>query len=83
MSFAEIAKGKEGTVITNLLSIFGVIEDQQLRELFDFMPPRNYLRIVNGLRHDGSISWSKGGHFIFSSKCVLDRIDVESRVEAR
>lgn len=80
MSFAEAVKGKEEIAILNLVSIFGVIEDQQLRDLFDFLPSRSYLRIIKEFQHNGVISWSEDRHFIFSSKPLFERIDIDGRV---
>ena len=80
MSFATMVKGKESTVILNLISIFGVIEDQQLRELFDFMSGNQYLHIIKELQHNSVISWSENRHFIFSSRPLFERIDIDGRI---
>ena len=51
MSFASKYRGKELTVMVKLLSVFGVVEVRQMRELFSHLDTKKYGKIMeNRLR---------------------------------
>ncbi len=73
MKFANTARGQEVAYIIRLLTIFGVVEQRQLRSLFDFMSNRAYGEVLARIRMEGLAHFSKDGQFIATNRYSLDR----------
>ena len=52
MSFASKYRGKELTVMVKLLSVFGVVEVRQMRELFSHLDTKKYGKIMTLLHRE-------------------------------
>ena len=55
MSFASKYRGKELTVMVKLLSVFGVVEVRQMRELFSHLDTKKYGKIMTLLHREGMV----------------------------
>ena len=53
MKFANEVRGHEVAVIIRLLTIFGVVEQRQMRLLFNHMSNRAYGQALSLLRREG------------------------------
>ncbi len=53
MKFAYAARDREVAFMIRLLTIFGVVEQRQMRLLFDHMSNRSYGQILARLRQEG------------------------------
>lgn len=72
MKFANAARGQEVVFIIRLLTIFGVVEQRQMRLLFDHMSNRPYGQILDRLRREGLAYFSPDGQFLATSRYSLD-----------
>lgn len=82
MSIAKKSKGCEVATITQLLSIMGAVEDQQLRKLFSHLSDQQYGQVLYHLQRKGAICRSKDGRFIAMSRMALERTDMQASVMA-
>lgn len=73
MKFANAARGLEVAFVIRLLTIFGVVEQRQMRLLFDHMSNRSYGQILARLRREGLAYFSPDGQFLATSRYSLDR----------
>ena len=55
MTFARAVKNKELAYISRLLSIFGVVEERQMRLLFQHLEAKDYGKIMTRLHREGMI----------------------------
>ena len=58
MKFAYAARDREVAFIIRLLTIFGVVEQRQMRLLFDHMSNRSYGQILARLRQEGCLLYT-------------------------
>ena len=72
MKFANAARGQEVVFIIRLLTIFGVVEQRQMRLLFDHMSNRSYGQILDRLRREGLAYFSPDGQFLATNRYSLD-----------
>jgi len=72
MKFSKASKNKEITVIIQLLTIFGTIEQRQLRILFDYMSENDYGKILTVLKREGIAYFSPDGRYISTNRYSLD-----------
>lgn len=72
MKFANAARGREVAFFIRLLTIFGVVEQRQMRLLFDHMSNRSYGQILARLRREGLAYFSPDGQFLATSRYSLD-----------
>lgn len=74
MKFSGTMKGRELTVIIKLLTIFGVVEQRQLRLLFDYMPTNAYGKVLSHLKREGLAYFSVDGRYDIkgSSDVLID-----------
>jgi len=80
MSFARMAKNKELAVISTLLAHFGVVEERQMRALFEHLSDMAYGKILSRLRTEGLIYLSPDSKYLASSQYTFKRTDKESSV---
>ena len=73
MKFANTARGQEVAYIIRLLTIFGVVEQRQMRLLFNYMSNRAYGEVLSRIRLEGLAYFSKDGQFIATNRYSLDR----------
>lgn len=72
MKFANAARGLEVAFVIRLLTIFGVVEQRQMRLLFDHLSNRSYGQILARLRREGLAYFSPDGQFLATSRYSLD-----------
>lgn len=72
MKFAYAARDREVAFIIRLLTIFGVVEQRQMRLLFDHLSNRSYGQILARLRREGLAYFSPDGQFLATSRYSLD-----------
>ena len=82
MSFARISKKKEVIYITRLLSIFGVVETQQMRELFSHLPNEKYGQLLIKLKREGYLRYSSNGQYLSSAEIPMDNSRIADSVRA-
>lgn len=71
MKFAYAARDHEVVFIIRLLTIFGVVEQRQMRLLFDHLSNRSYGQILARLRREGLAYFSPDGQFLATSRYSL------------
>lgn len=72
MKFAYAARDREVAFIIRLLTIFGVVEQRQMRLLFNHLSNRSYGKILARLRREGLAYFSPDGQFLATSRYSLD-----------
>lgn len=72
MKFAYAARDREVAFVIRLLTIFGVVEQRQMRLLFDHLSNRSYGQILARLRREGLAYFSPDGQFLATSRYSLD-----------
>lgn len=65
-----------------LLTIFGVVEQRQMRLLFDHMSNRSYGQILARLRQEGLAYFSPDGQFLATSRYSLDHGKTQEAIMA-
>ena len=71
MKYSRTSKGRVLPVAIQILTIFGVVEQRQLRLLFDFLSDNNFGKILSLLKREGFIFISPDGKFIASSRYTM------------
>ena len=77
MKFAYAARDREVAFIIRLLTIFGVVEQRQMRLLFNHLSNRSYGQILARLRREGLAYSYRGSpedlrHHHASAQCLYD-----------
>ena len=72
MKFSNTVRRREVAFMIRLLTIFGVVEQRQMRLLFDHMSNRSYGQILARLRQEGLAYFSPDGQFLATSRYSLD-----------
>ena len=80
MSFASMVKERQVVYITRLLSIFGVVEERQMRSLFSFLNDQRYGAMISVLHREGTAKRSPDAKYIASSRMSLTRTDIKTSV---
>ena len=80
MSFASRSSKKELLIISRLLSIFGIVEERQMRILFKHLPPKNYGKIMTRLHREGLLYYTPDGKYIASNSIQAKNSDCRSGV---
>ena len=80
MSFASKTKKKEVPVISQLLSIFGIVEERQMRILFKHLSPKNYGRIMTRMHREGLLYYTPDGKYIACNETQARRADRKNSV---
>jgi len=80
MSFVGTVKGRELAYITRILSVFGVVEERQMRTLFTFLSDKDYGRIMTRLQREGLVYRTSDAKYLAVSEFTYAKADVESSV---
>ena len=68
MLFSRASKGREVAYITELLSIFGIVEVRQMRRLFSHLSNAQYGQIISRLEREGIIYHDPGGQYLSTNR---------------
>ena len=71
MKYSRTSKGRVLPVAIQILTIFGVVEQRQLRLLFDFLSDNEFGKILSLLKREGFVFISADGKFISSSRYTM------------
>lgn len=80
MSFASKYRGKELTVMVKLLSVFGVVEVRQMRELFSHLDTKKYGKIMTLLHREGMVYTTPDAKYLASNRMSAAKVDISSSV---
>lgn len=80
MSFASKYRGKELTVMVKLLSVFGVVEVRQMRELFSHLDAKKYGKIMTLLHREGMVYTTPDAKYLASNRMSAAKVDISSSV---
>ena len=72
MSFSHVYKGRELAVIGQILSVFGVVKQCQLRQLFSYMSDNDYGKILSVLKREGLAYFTSDGRYISTSRYSMN-----------
>ena len=75
MSFAGTVRNRELVYITKLLSIFGVVENKQMRKLFSHLEDSEYGKILGRLHREGMAYRVPDSAYLASSQFTANRVD--------
>lgn len=79
---STIERDMESESMIRLLTIFGVVEQRQMRLLFDHMSNRSYGQILARLRQEGLAYFSPDGQFLATSRYSLDHGKTQEAIMA-
>ena len=82
MKFSNTVRRREVAFMIRLLTIFGVVEQRQMRLLFDHMSNRSYGQILARLRQEGLAYFSPDGQFLATSRYSLDHGKTQEAIMA-
>ena len=82
MKFSNTVRRREVVFMIRLLTIFGVVEQRQMRLLFDHMSNRSYGQILARLRQEGLAYFSPDGQFLATSRYSLDHGKTQEAIMA-
>ena len=80
MSFVGTVKDRELAYITRILSIFGVVEERQMRKLFSHLNDKDYGRIMARIHREGLAYRNADAKYLAVSEFTLEKTDIESSV---
>ena len=80
MTFARAVKNKELAYISRLLSIFGVVEERQMRLLFQHLEAKDYGKIMTRLHREGMIYRTPDAKYLAPSELTAMRTDRRNSV---
>ena len=72
MPFSQAYKGRELAVITQILAIFGVVEQPQLRQFFDYMNDNEYGKVLSVLKREGLAYFTSDGRYVSTSRYAMN-----------
>ena len=78
--FSSMTRGKEVAYITQLLSIFGIAEVRQMRQLFSHLPDAKYGKIMARLHQEGIIYHDPSGKYLSTSRYAIDKARVPDSI---
>lgn len=81
MSFAGMTKGKELTFIVKLISIFGIVEERQMRQMFSHLEDRDYGKIMTRLYREGMAYLTTDAKYLASNRYSVEKMNLESSVD--
>ena len=82
MKFSNTVRRREVAFMIRLLTIFGVVEQRQMRLLFDHMSNRSYGQVLARLRQEGLAYFSPDGQFLATSRYSLDHGKTQEAIMA-
>lgn len=80
MSFAMRLKGREMAYVTNILTIFGVLEQRQIRRMLEHMTDDEYSKLLARLYREGQIHLANGGNLLAASRLTMGKADSENSI---
>ena len=80
MSFVGTVKDRELAYITRLLSVFGVVEERQMRTLFSYLNDKDYGRIMTRIHREGLAYRTADAKYLAASEFTFEKTDIESSV---
>ena len=80
MSFAMRLKGREMAYVTNILTIFGVLEQRQIRRMLEHMTDDEYSKLLARLYREGQIHLANGGNLLAASRLTMNRTDSQDSI---
>ena len=82
MSFKQVVSKREIHCIAMLLSVFGVVEAEQMRRLFGHLSDAQYGSIMSRMRRDGVFCTSSDALLLAQSTFKLKTVDPSERIPA-
>ncbi len=64
MEFTKVYRHQELAAIAKLLSVFGIVEERQLRKLFVHLKDKEYGRLLSAIKREGFVSFFSEGRYI-------------------
>ena len=80
MTFARAVKNKELAYISRLLSIFGIVEERQMRLLFQHLDSKEYGKIMTRLHREGMVYRTPDAKYLAVSELTANRADRRNSV---
>ena len=80
MSFASRYRGSELTVMVKLISIFGVVEACQMRELFSHLGDKQYSKIMSRLHQEGMLYTLPDAEHLASNRLSVNKVNWDDSV---
>jgi len=80
MSFKSIVKGHELAFVSKLLTIFGAVEERQMRQLFSHLSDSEYGKIMTRLYREGFFYRTPEAKYLTSTRVLLDKVNIQSSV---
>ena len=80
MQFSKRNKGRELPIIIQILTIFGVVEQRQLRLLFSHLTDAAYGKIISVLKREGLAYFSADGSYISTSRYSMTHKNLQDSI---
>lgn len=80
MSFASRYRGSELAIMVKLISIFGVVEVCQMRELFSHLGDKQYSKIMSRLHQEGMLYTLPDAEHLASNRLSVSKINWDDSV---
>ena len=80
MSFTTRLKGREMAYVTNILTIFGVLEQRQIRLLLGHMSDDEYAKLLARLYREGQIHLADGGNLLAASRLTMGQTESRNSI---
>lgn len=80
MSFASRYRDSELTVMVKLISIFGILEVRQVREMFSHLSDRQFGKIMSRLHQEGMVYTLSDAEHLASNRLSAQKVNVEDSV---
>lgn len=80
MSFASRYRGSELTIMVKLISIFGVVEACQMRELFSHLGDKQYSKIMSRLHQEGMLYTLPDAEHLASNRLSVNKVNWDDSV---
>ena len=81
MSFKSMVKNHELAYVTKIITIFGVVEERQMRRLFSFLSESEYGKIMTLLAREGQFYRTPDARYLAASRRQLDKLHISSSVD--
>lgn len=80
MSFVSRYRGSELTIMVKLISIFGVVEACQMRELFSHLGDKQYSKIMSRLHQEGMLYTLPDAEHLASNRLSVNKVNWDDSV---
>lgn len=81
MSFRTLVKGSEFAYICKLMTIFGAVEERQMRRLYDFLDDKEYGRLMTRLKREGFFYRTPDARYLASTRIMLNKVNISASVD--